>query len=107
MFLKLYIQVSTFVNRLLTNNGFKQRHLLSPDKTLKIIGTYRNRETPPPHTSTFYKAVGKQIQQICTENGSFTADSNTVLRFSVADPDPGSGAFLTHGSGIRNGFFSL
>jgi hypothetical protein len=24
---------------------------------------------------------------------------------SVADPDPGSGAFLTPGSGIRNGFF--
>jgi hypothetical protein len=23
---------------------------------------------------------------------------------SVADPDPGSGAFLTHGSGIRNRF---
>jgi hypothetical protein len=23
---------------------------------------------------------------------------------SVADPDPGSGAFLTPGSGIRNGF---
>jgi len=22
---------------------------------------------------------------------------------SVADPDPGSGAFLTHGSGIRDG----
>jgi hypothetical protein len=26
-------------------------------------------------------------------------------RFSVADPDPGSGAFLTPGSGIRNRFF--
>jgi hypothetical protein len=24
---------------------------------------------------------------------------------SVADPDPGSGALLTPGSGIRNGFF--
>jgi hypothetical protein len=24
---------------------------------------------------------------------------------SVADPDPGSGAFLTPGSGIRNRFF--
>ena len=24
---------------------------------------------------------------------------------SVADPDPGSGAFFTHGSGIRNVFF--
>ncbi len=29
---------------------------------------------------------------------------DTVL-YSVADPDPGSGAFLTPGSGIRNGFF--
>jgi hypothetical protein len=29
----------------------------------------------------------------------------TVLGFSVADPDPGSGAFLTPGSGIRNRFF--
>jgi hypothetical protein len=28
-----------------------------------------------------------------------------MLRNSVADPDPGSGAFLTPGSGIRNGFF--
>jgi len=26
---------------------------------------------------------------------------------SVADPDPGSGAFLTPGSGIRNRFFLL
>jgi hypothetical protein len=26
------------------------------------------------------------------------------LSGSVADPDPGSGAFLTPGSGIRNGF---
>ncbi len=28
-----------------------------------------------------------------------------VALVSVADPDPGSGAFLTPGSGIRNGFF--
>ncbi len=27
------------------------------------------------------------------------------LNISVADPDPGSGAFLTPGSGIRNRFF--
>jgi hypothetical protein len=27
------------------------------------------------------------------------------LSNSVADPDPGSGAFLTPGSGIRSGFF--
>ncbi len=30
---------------------------------------------------------------------------STVLVHSVADPDPGSGAFLTPGFGIRNGFF--
>ncbi len=28
-----------------------------------------------------------------------------TLYNSVADPDPGSGAFLTPGSGIRNRFF--
>ncbi len=28
-----------------------------------------------------------------------------ILQYSVADPDPGSGAFLTPGSGIRNRFF--
>jgi hypothetical protein len=27
---------------------------------------------------------------------------STYLSFSVADPDPGSGAFLTPGSGIRD-----
>jgi hypothetical protein len=31
---------------------------------------------------------------------------NKNLYGSVADPDPGSGAFLTPGSGIRNRFFS-
>jgi hypothetical protein len=30
---------------------------------------------------------------------------NTVAPSSVADPDPGSGALLTPGSGIRNRFF--
>ncbi len=30
----------------------------------------------------------------------------TTLFTSVADPDPGSGAFLTPGSGILNKFFS-
>ncbi len=40
-----------------------------------------------------------------------TASYCTVLKKvsvpfpSVADPDPGSGAFLTPGSGFRNGFF--
>jgi hypothetical protein len=29
----------------------------------------------------------------------------TYVENSVADPDPGSGAFLTPGSGIRNRFF--
>ncbi len=31
--------------------------------------------------------------------------SNTGITISVADPDPGSGAFLTPGSGIRNRIF--
>jgi hypothetical protein len=30
----------------------------------------------------------------------------TILKISVVDPDQGSGAFLTPGSRIRNGFFS-
>jgi hypothetical protein len=29
---------------------------------------------------------------------------NSRLTFNVADPDPGSGAFLTPGSGIRDGY---
>jgi hypothetical protein len=29
------------------------------------------------------------------------------IRISVADPDPGPGAFLTTGSGIRNGCFRI
>jgi hypothetical protein len=33
------------------------------------------------------------------------ANTKHKEKFSVADPDPGSGAFLTPGSGIRNGFF--
>ncbi len=37
---------------------------------------------------------------------SFTWPSKPdIILTSVADPDPGSGAFLTPGSGIRNGFF--
>jgi hypothetical protein len=28
-----------------------------------------------------------------------------IGKSSVGDPDPGSGAFFTPGSGIRNGFF--
>ncbi len=30
-------------------------------------------------------------------------DPDLLVRGSVADPDPGSGAFLTPGSGIRDG----
>jgi hypothetical protein len=33
------------------------------------------------------------------------AIKNKNIPASVADPDPGSGAFLTPGSGIRNRFF--
>jgi hypothetical protein len=33
------------------------------------------------------------------------AGSGSLLLTSVADPDPGSGAFLTPESGIRNRFF--
>jgi hypothetical protein len=37
--------------------------------------------------------------------GCFRVEMKTGLfAISVADPDPGSGAFLTPGSGIRNGF---
>jgi hypothetical protein len=32
-------------------------------------------------------------------------NSSTYVPGSVADPDPGSGAFLPPGSGIRDGFF--
>jgi hypothetical protein len=32
-------------------------------------------------------------------------DAQTMITSSVADPDPGSGAFITPGSGIRNSFF--
>jgi hypothetical protein len=34
-----------------------------------------------------------------------TYRNRLILNNNVADPDPGSGAFLTPGSGIRNRFF--
>ncbi len=37
---------------------------------------------------------------------TLTACIFSIYYCSVADPDPGSGAFLTPGSGIRNRFFS-
>ncbi len=41
-----------------------------------------------------------------SESGSVNSELRIrILAISVADPDPGSGAFLTPGSGIRNGFF--
>ncbi len=47
-----------------------------------------------------------------TESGPTTlhvrlgyADLDLGVEISVADPDPGSGTFLTPGSGIRNRFF--
>ncbi len=44
----------------------------------------------------------QRLAKLLTRTGTA---SNTVI-YSVADPDPGSGAFLTPGSGIRNRFFS-
>jgi hypothetical protein len=43
------------------------------------------------------RVAPKKVEKICSLR--FTVFS------SVADPDPGSGAFLTPGSGIRNRFF--
>jgi hypothetical protein len=36
---------------------------------------------------------------------TFVYQNYNIFFISVADPDPGSGAFLTPGSGIRNRFF--
>ncbi len=36
---------------------------------------------------------------------SYKHCTNDTLESSVADPDPGSGTFLTPGSGIQNRFF--
>ncbi len=40
-------------------------------------------------------------------HGIFVWICGSMLLISVADPDPGSGAFLTPGSGIRNRFFRI
>jgi hypothetical protein len=53
--------------------------------------------------SKLYGAAGK-----LTTHGSQHFHKQNALKavaFSVADPDPGSGAFLTPGSRIRNRFF--
>jgi hypothetical protein len=46
-------------------------------------------------TQTLYENSVKEIHMIIS----------IIVLLSVADPDPGSGAFLTPGSGIRDRFF--
>jgi hypothetical protein len=52
-------------------------------------------------------ARATEVQQLRIELQRYISEVGEVARLgtSVADPDPGSGAFLTHGSGIRNRFF--
>ncbi len=52
--------------------------------------------TPDPRSDFSIPDPGLKESQI--------PDPNPHKRISVADPDPGSGAFLTPGSGIRNRF---
>ncbi len=47
------------------------------------------------------RLVGAMLKYKLNDDGGIF----NYLLFSVADPDPGSGAFLTSGSGIRNRFF--
>jgi hypothetical protein len=53
----------------------------------------------PDGSASASKNLSILTQKIVSKLSVFITDS-------VADPDPGSGAFLTPGSGIRNEFFS-
>ncbi len=74
------------------------------------------RTVPPGERrahQVFKKIISKNVREIYRR---FFAKFGKYLKFlinifavtfsSVADPDPGSGAFLTPGSGIRNRFIS-
>jgi hypothetical protein len=47
-------------------------------------------------------ALGGQLHKE-GETAALCTQHNMKIKSSVADPDPGSGAFLTPGSGIRDG----
>jgi hypothetical protein len=47
------------------------------------------------------------MAQKAEEYGSHDKTFEIPAKVSVADPDPGSGAFLTPGSGIRDEYFGL
>jgi len=42
----------------------------------------------------------------CGEDFRYTQENSVAAKNSAADPDPGSGAFLTPGSRIPNPYFS-
>jgi len=105
-----------------TVTDFK-RHLVSShkdvDKTCIFSGcewSCVNSNTYQSHLARSHGKTGQATVKpqfiICV--GSFShVDSqiqirlieNVIALLSVADPDPGSGSFLTPGSGIRNRFF--
>ena len=65
------------------------------DHTIPFITKYTLQCTPPPQVCcTFVPATG-----------IYAIRKQTMVLASVVDPDPGSGAFLTSGSGI--GFFLI
>jgi hypothetical protein len=51
----------------------------------------------------FLFAVALLFGQSCIRTVTYLCSLTTSLKISVADPDPGSGAFLTPGSGRRDG----
>jgi hypothetical protein len=69
-------------------------------------------ETESQPLSRFESAVPASLEKVSflTKNGRTRVPGNQILRYNksfltrrVADPEPGSGAFLTPGSGIRDG----
>jgi hypothetical protein len=54
----------------------------------------------PPAWTDRILWLGDRVQQT-----AYRSHMELMVGSSVADPDPGSGAFLTPGSGIRNRFF--
>jgi hypothetical protein len=52
-----------------------------------------------------YHTDSKNVHMTFVKSAPKKSFAQKTDYFSVADPDPGSGAFLTPGSGIRNRFF--
>jgi hypothetical protein len=96
------------------DNYFHSFHLHPPPRP--VLGSMYS--TWVPHASLFCKSLTFYMDnsvylrsEACMFNCTASVMVHIVslffifLEFSVADPDPGSGAFLPQGSGIRFDFF--